>query len=140
MRRVGAVLLVLYLAALTAIAVWPTPVDRPFGGTLAAILARLRAAGFGVIDYDVVESASNALLFLPFGLLLAGLLGRGRRWLALGVCLAATLAIEFLQKTLLPERTADVRDLLANSIGAVLGIAAVSVAERLRRRRRVRGA
>jgi glycopeptide antibiotics resistance protein len=123
-RRVLLLLLLAYLVALALIAYWPTPVDRGFDGTLFGVLSRLRAAGFGWITYDLVESAANVLLFVPLGLLLGLLVGRGvgRRLAVFLACLGASLAIELGQALLLPARYASAADVLANGTGAVIGI------------------
>jgi glycopeptide antibiotics resistance protein len=47
--------------------------------------------------------------------------GRRRWWLALGGGVALTCAIEFTQ-LFLPGRFSDVRDIVANSLGALLGV------------------
>jgi VanZ family protein len=69
---------------------------------------------------------ANILLYIPLAFLLAGSLSRRRGWSAgvLTFCLCATLAIavEFSQ-LFFPPRTVSLNDLLAECIGAALGIA-----------------
>jgi glycopeptide antibiotics resistance protein len=68
------------------------------------------------------EFGLNLLMFLPWGMLALFLLGRRRWWLAAAIGIALTLAIEIAQ---IPSpRISDPRDLVANTLGALLGIAA----------------
>jgi VanZ family protein len=69
---------------------------------------------------------ANILLYIPLGFLLAGAL-RGRRaspagLLAFCLCATTAIAVEFAQ-LFFPPRTVSLNDLLAESIGALLGIA-----------------
>lgn len=135
-RRAAGILLGLYLVALGFVAAWPTPVDRPVDNQLFRLLDRLQEAGFGWLSYSFVQFTANLVLFLPFGLLLAALAGRGWAWLALSCAVATTFSIEFLQLQFLPARRADVADLAANSLGAAIGVALVVLAGSVPRRRR----
>lgn len=111
---------VLYLLGLLLIALWPTPVDAPARGALDSVLEWLHSVGVpGFVGYDFVEFCANIVLFIPLGLLLG--LGMRRFWLAVGVCVLATCAIEASQALFLPQRFASGFDILANSLGAVLG-------------------
>jgi VanZ family protein len=71
----------------------------------------------------------NILLFIPFGfgLRLAGL----RRWTACLVALGATIGIEMLQYAIIAGRDSDLSDILSNTLGGVLGVAAADVRKRL---------
>ncbi|GAA1944316.1 VanZ family protein [Microbacterium deminutum] len=111
--------LALYSVVLAAIAFWPVPVDRGSGGMLRAI-----SAAVPWLTYDVIESSANVLLFVPLGILLALVLPR-RRWLVVPIALAVTVVIECGQALFLHQRTASVRDVVANLIGAVIGLAIV---------------
>ncbi|WP_322410078.1 VanZ family protein [Microbacterium invictum] len=121
---VGAsLLLAAYGFALLAIAFWPTPVDRGAGPLLRAITRILPW-----LTYDVIEFTANVLLFVPLGVLLAILLRRERP-LILPVVLAVTLFVEGGQ-LLLPDRTSTLRDVLANTLGGLIGWAVVAAVER----------
>lgn len=118
---------VLYFGALCAVVLTPAPVDR---GTAGAVLRRflelLHNTGIPAwVDYGLVETAANVLLFVPFGLLVGTWLGSRWTWLAAvaGFCLSA--AVETCQALLLPERVPTLQDVLANTLGAALGTAAV---------------
>ena len=132
-RRVIA-LLALYLAGLALIGFWPSPVDRPWQGALSDVLAVLQgypmAAG---IDYSDVEIAANVVLFIPMGLLVALLVPERRWWVAVVSGLSASLAIEGIQLLLISDRHGSLRDVAANSLGALLGAVAVQVVRSGRR-------
>jgi VanZ family protein len=117
-RRTGLRLLVLYGAVLAVIAFWPTPVDRDATGLLREI-----ARVVPLLTYDVVEFTANVALFMPLGVLLALALPRRR-------ALAVTMIIELGQAAFLAERTASLRDIFANTLGAALGLLIVVIAER----------
>jgi hypothetical protein len=134
-RRIVWVLLAAYLIGLALIAYWPTPVDRGVDGDLFGLIHWLDRHGVTVVTYDRVESAANVALFVPFGLLLAGLFRRGRRWIAFLVCVAGSVAIETGQALFLPARYASVADVLANAAGAAIGVLAVVAVSRIRRAR-----
>lgn len=123
-RRIGLRLLALYAAALALIAFWPTPVDRGATGLLREI-----ARVVPLLSYDVVEFTANIALFVPLGVLLALALPR-RRVLVLPIALVVTSAIEVGQAVFLAERTASVRDVVANTAGAGLGLLLAVIAER----------
>ncbi|GAA3828344.1 VanZ family protein [Nocardioides panacisoli] len=78
------------------------------------------------LDYNRFEFLANIALFVPAGMFLLLLLGAGRWWLAALLCFATTAFIESAQHAI-PGRVPDDRDLLANSVGAVLGIAVALV-------------
>lgn len=71
----------------------------------------------------------NILLFFPFGfgLRLAGL-RRRTAWL---VALGATVSIEMLQYSVITGRDSDLSDILSNTLGGVLGVAAADARKRL---------
>ena len=102
--------------------------------TLRSLLRAVSALpGLGWVDYAVAEFSANILLFVPMGLLFTLLLGAWRWWLAVTIGVAATLGIEFVQ-LFLPARFTDVRDLLANTLGTLIGVGvALLVAARRRR-------
>jgi len=132
-RRVLWFLLAAYLVGLALIAYWPTPVDRGVDGNLFAVIHWLREHGITLVTYDRVEFLANVALFVPFGLLLAGLFRRGRRWIAFLLCVAGSVVIEVGQALFLPGRFASGADILANSTGAAIGVLAVVVIARLTR-------
>ncbi len=121
-RHMTAWLLGAYLGVLSLIAFWPSPVDRPFDGQLSHALELLHGHGVPVwVDYGFVESTSNVLLFVPFGFLVALMLGRRRWWLAMVIGCAASCCIEIGQLVFISARTASLADVRMNTLGAVSG-------------------
>ncbi|MEV5071083.1 VanZ family protein [Microbacterium sp. LMI12-1-1.1] len=123
-QRRGIRLLVVYAVMLALIAFWPVPVDRGASGFLRAI-----SSVVPWLTYDVIETAANVLLFVPFGVLLALALPL-QRGLVVPLALATTLVIESGQALLLAERTPSLRDIVANVLGATIGLAIVQLIER----------
>lgn len=124
-RAVLPILIVVYLGIVAWITLNPAPGD-PAGNPLLRSLLRAVSAvpGLHWVDYAVAEFSANVLLFVPMGVLFTLLLGRWRWWVALAIGGAATLTIEFVQ-LFLPARFSDPRDLLANTLGTLAGIALV---------------
>jgi VanZ family protein len=139
LRRLAWIALVTYLVALAFIAYWPTPVDRPVDGGLGHLIRWLQDHGITIVTYGRIEFAANVAMFVPFGLLLGGLLRRGRRWIAFAVCVAASVAIETGQALFFPGRFASAADVLANSIGAGIGVLVIVIVARVRRSGRSAG-
>lgn len=123
-----------YLAIVGWITLGPAPYDDETGDTLARILAAL--AGFAPtawITFDVVEFTANVALFVPLGILVVLWLGGRRWWLAPIAGLVISGAIELIQLLFLETRVADARDLLANTLGALLGGLGMLLVRRARR-------
>lgn len=115
----------LYVLAVAWVTLNPSPGDPHGDAFLQGVLAAFASApALSWVDYDVVEFAANIALFVPVGVLFALLLGAGRRWLAVTLAFAMTLTIEFVQ-LFEPARVSDARDLLANGLGAVIGVGVV---------------
>lgn len=126
-HRLAVIVVFLYFAALAAIAFWPTPVDRPFDGDLLNFLRWLRSLSIPqfIASFTSVEFMANIVLFMPFGIILAVRLPRMFWWVALPAGAVLSSLIELVQGTFLPERVFDVRDIVANSCGALIGALAV---------------
>lgn len=93
------------------------------------------------ISYSLLEFWSNVAMFIPVGLFFLLLLGRRRWWLAILLGVVLTCGIEFAQ-LFIPSRVSDPRDIVANSLGAFIGVMAALVvtwpaAVRAARQRRV---
>ncbi|MFE4950240.1 VanZ family protein [Leifsonia sp. NPDC056665] len=127
LRRVLLAVTAAYLLVVAWITLNPAPADPHRNPLLEGLLATFASTPLLTwIDYDVVEFTANVLLFVPVGLLFAVLLGRGRWWLAFALGVAMTLTIEFVQ-LFLPARVSDARDLLANTLGTLIGIGIAAV-------------
>ncbi|MEN2738976.1 VanZ family protein [Microbacterium sp. X-17] len=127
LRRVLLILISAYLLVVAWITLDPFPADPHRNTLLEGLLATFASTTLlAWIDFEVVEFTANVLLFVPVGVLFAMRLGRGRWWLAFALGVAMTLTIEFVQ-LFLPARVSDARDLLANTVGTLIGIGIVAV-------------
>ncbi|MGZ0711733.1 VanZ family protein (plasmid) [Coraliomargarita sp. W4R53] len=115
-----------YALALALIVFWPTPVDRNAAGLLQAI-----SAAIPWLSYSVIEFTANIVLFVPLGALGAMLLPR-RPVLVIAIALGVTVIIESVQALLLAQRTPSGLDIVANTFGAVVGLAIVMLVRRAR--------
>ena len=71
--------------------------------------------------YAALEFSANIALFVPLGFLIFFLLPRSRWWLALLVCPALSIVIEVIQGLALSQRFATVSDVVANTLGGLVG-------------------
>lgn len=131
--------------AYLAFVAWLTLTPQPIGPTdvrlIRRVLAELHERGYAEsIDYTRLEFLANIGLFVPIGMFLLLFFGAGGWWLAGLGSFATTALIETLQRQI-PGRVPDERDLLANTIGGLIGVAVALVLtlpatlRRLRRRR-----
>lgn len=118
------------LAALTALYLlavgWLTLRARPYGDEISGVLERLltwlsERPSTAWVTFGVVEFAANVAMFVPLGVLAVLWFGVRRWWLAPVLGLVLSGAIEAAQFMLLDTRVADVRDLVANTGGALIG-------------------
>lgn len=123
---------------------WITLGPQPIGSGNGAWLWRLLHFFSGHqltswLTYSRVEFLANVAMFVPIGVFFVLLFGR-RLWaLSVAVGVVLTLLIEGAQ-LFIPGRVSDVRDLIANSLGTVIGVlVALAItapaAKRLRRQR-----
>ncbi|WP_181310984.1 VanZ family protein [Nocardioides campestrisoli] len=110
-------------------------------GLAARLLDALHRRGYAEsIDYMRLEFLANIALFVPVGMFLLLLFGAGGWWLAGLSSFGLTLFIETAQRQI-PGRVPDPRDLVANTLGGLIGIAltlVLTLPATLRRRRRRR--
>jgi VanZ family protein len=123
-RRILAFALAIYLAFVGWVTLNPAPPDPARNELLLRLLEVLP------ISYDALEFIANVGMFIPIGALVAAL--SRHWWIALVVGIALTCGIEFVQ-LFLPARFPDVRDILANSLGALLGAVVVAAMQSWRR-------
>ncbi|WP_353813313.1 VanZ family protein [Agromyces sp. SYSU T00266] len=134
-RLIIVVVGIAYGIGLWTVLLWPVHVDGE-GGLIRVdgIIDFLARMGMpAAIRYPLVQSGLNAVLFLPFGALWASWFRRQRLHLVISATLlasAASLAAEIVQGRYLPERTFDLRDVVANGIGAGIGALIVVLAAR----------
>ena len=98
------VLLVVFLATLT-----------PSSDSSSASFWCIACGEFGGLDV-----LNNIVLFLPLGFAFA--LASGHRWRSVLACVAVTMFIESMQVRIVAGRDASLSDLLANSLGGLLGV------------------
>lgn len=113
-------------AYLWAIA-WLTLRARPYGADIAEAVERLLAwlalrPATAWITFERVEFAANVAMFVPLGIFAVLWFGVRRWWTAPVLGLALSGVIEVLQALFLDTRVPDVRDIVANTLGAVIGM------------------
>lgn len=102
---------------------WPTPLDQGYDTSIQKLLSVLHRNGFPQwFGYGKLEFSANIMMFVPLGFLTALILPARFWWLAMILCPALSVAIELTQSALLSARFATVSDVVANSVGAVVGI------------------
>ncbi|WP_281882186.1 VanZ family protein [Agromyces rhizosphaerae] len=135
-------LTVAYVALLALTLGYPYPIEGERGTRFVLVLDAMGSIGIASrYTYILIEFTSNMLLFLPMGMLGWWLSGRVLRpaWarvavtLVLGIAVSATA--EFLQGRYLPERTSDLRDIVSNGIGVLVGCAVAFAMDRAEARR-----
>ena len=122
---IGASALAAYSLIVLAITLWPTPVDRGLEPLIIKTLSRFHQVGLPAwFGYATLEFGANILMFVPVGLLIAFVLGARTPWPSLIASLTLSIGIELTQATFLASRFAEINDVIANVIGATLGISA----------------
>lgn len=119
---IARVLLVPYAIAMALIVWLPASIAGRVTG-IAFRLARYASEYFGIAlstSYTVFEFLANIALFIPFGLLLAAAWPRTNPWIVILIGYATSATIELVQ-TLLPSRYPTLSDVVANSLGAIIG-------------------
>lgn len=130
-----------YLVFVGWLTLTPQPIDPDQQLFLERVLDALHRRGYAEsIDYTRLEFLANIALFVPIGMFLLLLFGAGGWWLAGIGSFAMTAVIETVQKQI-PGRVSDERDLIANTLGALIGIVitlVLTLPATLRRRERKR--
>jgi glycopeptide antibiotics resistance protein len=121
-RRVVVAALVVYLALVARVTLWPAPASPSTFDLVRAVLEWLSRVGVP-ITYAGLEAGANVVLFLPFGVLV-GLLVR-RSWLVVVLGFAASTTIELCQLLFLPSRFPTVQDVVLNTLGTAIGVLAL---------------
>jgi len=127
-----------YLGFVAWLTLTPDLADRGSYGLLTRVLTRLQ--GYPELDwltFDRAEALANVALFVPVGLFFLLLVGTRLWWVAVGLGVAMTAAIETAQQSI-PGRVSDERDLVTNTAGTVIGVligVLLTLPATLRRRR-----
>ena len=126
--------LVAYLGSLGVIGFWPTPVDQPIQGTLATVLNFLHRHGVPRwLDYHVVESSANVGMFIPLGIFAAMAFPTRAWWVLTGLGILVSTCMELGQLLFITARFSSVVDVVMNTLGTVIGVAAMQLLARRRR-------
>ncbi|TQL48617.1 glycopeptide antibiotics resistance protein [Homoserinimonas aerilata] len=131
-RRLTMLLLVVYAAFVMVITLTPQMPGSGFVGRVVhRVLASLHARGlFESVNFLTIEFLGNILMFVPLGIFVALLVSRRHWWVLLFLGTIFSGVIELGQLLFLPDRFPEVRDLISNSTGFLLG-ATASVTFRL---------
>ncbi|MDJ1113356.1 VanZ family protein [Microbacterium dauci] len=127
-HRAAARVVLAILTALYAWAVaWMTLRAAPYGSDIQSGLNRLLAwfaqrDATRWITFERVEFGANIAMFVPLGVIAVLWFGVRGWWLAPILGAAASATIEALQAMLLDTRVADLRDIVSNTIGSVIGM------------------
>lgn len=120
---ISTLLLAIYASFVLLVTMWPNPKQLEFDGISSRLLRALHNIGvpewFG---YDKLEFTANVVMFLPLGFLLGLALPRRGWWIAVLVLPAFSGAIELTQGLALEDRVSTMFDVLANTIGGMLGL------------------
>lgn len=121
-RAVLWVLTGIYLALVAALVFTPASDDPHSGQLFLELIEDAHAAGWlpTWLGYDQVEWLANVIMFGPGGFLLTLIFLPARWWPVPLGGLGATLLIEILQLAI-PGRVTSALDVLANSLGCVIG-------------------
>jgi hypothetical protein len=112
--------------AITLLTLAPPAVAAPLRGAFLRSMVEVGEPLVGVFAFGDVDDVLNVLLFVPLGATLAMLLAR-RFWpVAIAVPLALSMAVEFAQRSI-PGRVPDGDDVLWNTVGAAVGVLAVTI-------------
>jgi glycopeptide antibiotics resistance protein len=120
-KTIIAILTLAYAGVIAAMTLGPQPGNGTTAGWAQAVIGLVDRHVAASFSYADLEFFGNIALFAPLGFLLILLLGRNRWWVVVLLGIAATCGIEFSQH-FIPNRVPDVRDLVANSAGALIGV------------------
>jgi glycopeptide antibiotics resistance protein len=142
LRLAGYVLFAAYLLTLLWASLNPEPIDGsgPIRAFVAWVLNFTAASkDWAWLGYNQLESLANVLLYIPLGLGLALIVRRAPWWLDVLIGVAITASAELAQFYFLPDRFATEADVLANSIGVLIGVISARSTLALRSQLRARG-
>ncbi|TFD51761.1 VanZ family protein [Cryobacterium sp. Hh7] len=120
---IGALGLAASLIVVLGVTLSPTPLDQGYASSIDRLLSVLHRNGIPEwYGYNKLEFTTNIVMFMPLGFIFALMLSHKMWWLALLICPALSICIELTQAAVLTSRFATVSDVLANSLGALVGI------------------
>lgn len=119
----GLCLAVVLLATLS-----PTPIDQGYESAIERVLSVLHRNGVpGWFGYRWFEFSANIAMFVPLAYFLTLVFPTRFMWLALPLVPAVSATLETMQFFVLPARFASVNDVIANTLGGWVGVAAAAV-------------
>ena len=131
----------LYLGFVGWLTLTPAPISSDDNDLIQRVLARLqRVDGLSWLTFDRLEFLANVALFVPVGVFFLLLFGTRFWWVAAFAGFVMTVAIETVQRSI-PGRVSDERDIVANTLGALIGVVlgvVLTLPAALRRSRRRR--
>jgi glycopeptide antibiotics resistance protein len=106
---------------------WMTLTPAPYDQRAAGLIWRglnffSRHQSTEWITFGVVEFLANIAMFVPVGVFLVLLFGRRQWWIAILFGILLSCAIEIAQLLWLPTRFPDVRDVISNGSGTIIGV------------------
>jgi VanZ family protein len=111
-----------WLGVIALMTLGPQPLDPREEGLLWRVIGYFQMhPATQWVTYNHVEFIANILMFVPAGLFFLLLLGRRRWWLVILLGFLATVGIETAQ-LFIPGRVTDIRDVISNTSGAVIGV------------------
>ncbi|MCQ6271119.1 VanZ family protein [Pseudarthrobacter sp. R1] len=140
-RRFWRLVLIATMVPLAFIAFWPSPVDQPVQGQLAAALNSLHRHGIPTwVNYKFAEASANVALFIPLGVV-SSLAFPNRPWWRIGAFgLLISGCMELGQLLFLHARFPSPLDLVTNTAGAVIGALLATAALKELQARRIMAA
>jgi len=122
-RGIALALALPFFGGIALLTLTPTRIEQSMPNLLDLVLSVSHRLGWESLDFTRLEVIANVLVFVPIGILAFILVPR-RLWpLALALGPAVSISIEAAQRLALPNRTATVSDVIANSGGALIGVA-----------------
>lgn len=118
---IARVLLPVYLLAVALVVFTPSYGGPGFLDRLGDLL--------GKPAYDALEFTANIAMFVPFGILMRLASSRLTWWMILALGFLTTVTIELTQLAV-PGRFSTVSDVIANTLGTALGLAAIALISR----------
>jgi glycopeptide antibiotics resistance protein len=109
-NRVGVVLSALVLAVVLVATLTPAPASTPTPDFWCIACGEI-----GPLDV-----LNNIVMFVPLGLAFA--LASGRRWWSVLACVVVTMFVEAMQFRIVTGRDSSLSDLVANSLGGLIGV------------------
>lgn len=122
-HRFLSVITLLYLGFIGWLTLTPAPYDDRATGMLwdaLHVFARHRSTDW--VTFSLVEFLANIVIFVPVGVFLVLLFGRRQWWLAITFGVLLSCAIELAQLLWLSTRVPDLRDVVSNSSGCLIGV------------------